>query len=282
MGSVHLFEFMPDDGTGDAALAGGAGAGAATDAAGDVGAAAPEAAAAGAEPGSTSDTTDGVQAAAPTFDPREVEAELEYLREQNQQLLAQWQQQQTAATTGEPEPGVTLDPFDDSFGTSLQQLIRQELQQAVQPLAGRFEQQEAAAIHQEGEQRIIDAISDDVARNGEFVPGDKPEHMEADRQARMVVRTLAEQMFPTYAERYGPGQRAGAFAIEKAAAQVRELLKAYGDSAISRHTNQVATLAGARSEPAGTGGTGTMAAVGGQPFRVESPTELARRFGNAG
>lgn len=280
-GGLGLDRFLYDHETAEAAdpLAAGAGAGDATT--GDT------AGAAAAEPQASAEPGGDTQAVAPAtpdlgFDPREVLAELEHTRAQNQLLLEQIQGRQTVpdAGAGDGNGAVSLDPFDDSFGSNLQKLIQESIAGAVQPLTGRFEQQDAAAIDAEGQQRITDMIADDASRNGEFVPGDE----QAEQQSRELVRTIAESLFPAFADRYGVGARAAEFAIEKAAGQVRGLLKANADAAVARHTNHTATLAGARSEPGGAG-AGTFQSptvTGSGPVGVPRAGSLARKYGTVG
>lgn len=243
-----VFDFDPDDGLGDAAA--------------DVGAAAapsPDHEAPAGEAGESLPSGDATEAAAqpsePAFDPREIQAEIEFLRGQNQQLAQLVQgYPPSSATEAGADASPTLDPFADDYSQQLAALIQQTVAQAVQPLSATFQQQQQAAAQAESEQRVQDVIADDVARNGEFVTGDTDEQKAADRQARQLVRTLAEQSFPEYAARYGAGDRAAAFAIEKAAAQVRSLLAAAGQTAVARHQNHLGTLAGAPGEVPGVGG----------------------------
>ncbi len=188
-------------------------------------------------------------------------------------------EQQLAQLGGQPEPSQTpglpeFDPLDPDSVTAWQdareQRLLAQIDQRLQMLGQPLMEQQAQQAQQEGEQRLQDIIGDDVARNGEFASDP-----DADRQARDLVRVLAEQQFPTLAERYGQTPRAAEMAISQAAQQVRGLLRTVGQAEVTRHQHHTATLAGAVAEP-GAGG----AAVSTVPGRPLTAQQIAAKYGN--
>lgn len=177
---------------------------------------------------------------------------------------------------GQPQIGQLVDEFGQLDPNALVQLLSAQQAQTFQaidariaqmqaPLAARFEQETVA----EGNQRLNDILADDVARNGEFSAD-----AEADKAARGLVRTLAEQAFPQVAQRYGPTPRAAEMAMAQATAQVRQLLTADRAAALTTEANRVAALAGVRVEP-GTAAVG----VEGLSDKPLSSRELAAKYG---
>jgi hypothetical protein len=260
------------------AVAGGEAALAASDAAG---------AAVGVEP------VDPAAPAPPPADPqvdvRELQAQLEYVSDQYNGLVQYLQSQ--GATRAEAEAGATaqtgLDPaaLVDEYGNLDPAAFAAFLAQRDERLFGAIDQRlqridqresarEEATVIAEGEQRLNDILADDIARNGEFAADP-----EADKQARSLVRTLAEQAFPEVAQRYGMTPRAAEIAMSRAADQVRGLLKAAGAAAVTQNANHLATLAGARSEPGVGGGSGvqTISDVVTDPSSIAAST--AAKFG---
>lgn len=254
----------------DDQLAGGAGAGAA-----------------GVEPeGQPSDQPVEQQPAAeePGLDPMELQAELEYMRNE----LGQYQQmfqalQQQPAQQGQAQPGFDPSQLVDeygnldaaAFGNFLQQrdeALLQGISQVMQPLSDQFTAQQEEAQIATGEENLDGMLEDDIARHGEFAS--KPE---ADAAARRMVRTLADQMFPEIAGRYGATPRAAEMAMTRAAAEVRDLLQSVGGAAVTAETNRLATLAGAAGEP-GPGGAGGVVSPG---IRVGEKS-VDRFFGGGG
>lgn len=231
-----------------------------------------EAAASAAEPSAAAET------AAPAFDPAELQAELEFVRNQNAQLAQILQAQQTRETPGQAAAQLPeYDPFDAQSVVAWQNARDQQLlaaiDQRLSTVTNQFAQQAAMAQQVEGEQRIEDVIADDISRNGEFAADPA-----ADAQARATVRALAEQMFPEYAQRYGAGPRAGELAIAKAAAQVRTLLQAAGTTAVTQRDNELATLAGAKGEP-GAGASAGVPGVSVPAADLRRPS-LAAKYGS--
>lgn len=185
-------------------------------------------------------------------------------------LLEQVLAGDNGATTTTPGP---LDPFSDSFAgdldarfTAIQQMLEQGLERLAAPLQAR-EQQETIV---QGEERLKDILADDIARNGEF--SSKPE---VDAQARALVRTIADQVFPAIAERFGATPRAAEMAMTHAASSVRDLLAAERSAGAEAETNRLSTLAGLNGEP-GVGPTGLTTATSGKPLTTR---ELVQKFG---
>lgn len=204
----------------------------------------------------------------PQGDPRvaELEAALEHQQAQFGQLVEYLQSQ--GATRAQAEAGATdqigFDPSDlvDEFGqlvpqalvqlfSSQQQALTQAIDQRFQAIAAPLAAREEAESVAEGEARLNDILVDDIARNGEF-----SSDPETDKQARTLVRTLADQAFPEVAQRYGMTPRAAEIAMNRTADQVRGLLKAHGAAAVTAHVNHNATLASQRNEPGAGSGAG--------------------------
>lgn len=200
--------------------------------------------------------------AAPEFNPQEFEAALEYALGQNAELAARLEQLTAGQTSASPAAGApALPSFVDEFGQfdpeafarfqmardqALLGVLDERFQQVSAPLAA---QQEAALVA-EGEQRLTDILVDNINRHGEFASDP-----EADRQARAMVRTLADQLFPEVAERFGNTPKAAEVAMSRAADQVRGLLGSVAGAGAAQAANRLATLAGAATS-AGNGATG--------------------------
>ena len=208
----------------------------------------------------------------PTVDPLELQAELEHVRTQNQELFGILNQFSQQAEPGQfaqdvqQSTGVDVAALTDEYGNFNpnafaqyqaqrdQQLLGQ-IGQMFQPIQQTFASQQEASVIAEGEQRLSDILADDVSRNGEFASDPS-----ADAQARELVNTLASQKFPDIAARWGNGPQAAERAMTEAAAEVRGLLRSVGGAAVSQNQNQLATLAGQHGEP-GAGGAGVEAPV---------------------
>lgn len=211
-------------------------------------------------------------AEAPALDPLELQAELEHVRSQNNELYGLLQQIATQSPDGQfaqqaqQQTGLDVNSLTDEYGnldpakfaayqTQRDQSLIAQIGQMFQPLQQTFAQQQEQAVIAEGEQRLQDIIQSDIAQNGEFAS-----NPEADAQARDLVTTLASQMFPDVAQRYGSTPQAAEIAMTRAAAQVRSLLRSVGGAAVEQTQNQLATLAGAKGEP-GAHGAGVEAPV---------------------
>lgn len=182
-----------------------------------------------------------------------------------EQMVQRSQMQQPQAQQGF-DPSQLLDEYGNVNAAALATLMQQQQQttlQAVQdmftPLASQMQAQQEAETIASGEARLEDILADDIARNGDFVraAGNTPELVaqaqEADKAARALVRTTADQMFPEIAQRYGATPRAAEIAMGRAADQVRSLLRVAGASAQAAQANQLATLAGQHGEPGSAG-----------------------------
>lgn len=209
---------------------------------------------------------------APALNPLELQAELDYVRSQNAELYQVLQQFADRAEQGQfaqnvqQQTGADVSALVDEYGNfnpqafaqwqmQREQALTQQISQMIQPLHQTFQQQQEAAVISEGEQRLQDILADDVSRNGEFASDP-----EADAQARDLVTTLASQIFPDLAQRYGATPQAAEIAMTRAAEQVRGLLRSASGAAVSQTQNQLATLANAKGEP-GVGGAGVEAPV---------------------
>jgi hypothetical protein len=118
-----------------------------------------------------------------------------------------------------PAPAARSNPWDDDFGgsldarfQSLEQKMEGWLQQLAQPLMA---DQQAKAVA-EGEQRLQDVLADDIGRHGEF--SSKPE---VDREARHLVRTLADHIYDGLAGRFGGHDQSSAPASARACPRPR-------------------------------------------------------------
>lgn len=203
---------------------------------------------------------------APALDPLELQAELDHMRSQYTDLVsyleqAQGQQQapQAAAAASSPDFFDEYGNFDPAKFAIWQEQrdsgLLSKVGEMFTPLQQTFAQQQESAVIAEGEQRLADILADDISRNGEFASDEQ-----ADAKARELVATLASQMFPDLAERYGPTPKTAEIAMTRAATEVRSLLRSVGGAAVSQNQNQLATLAGAHGEP-GVHGAGVEAPV---------------------
>jgi hypothetical protein len=197
------------------------------------------------------------EASAPAFDPREMQAEIEHLREQNAQIVA-WAQSQGATreqaqTIANEQTGDLdeIDLFADDAGAKLKQLfeqrdkqllgaIDQRLERVFQPI----EQAQHAQVVAEGEQQMRDVIADEFSRNGDLLFG-------GDDIVNKIIDDVRNRYFPEVAERYGQTNRAAEIAISRAVEAERAYQKQIGDAAVTAHENRKATLAGQRGEPTG-------------------------------
>lgn len=167
----------------------------------------------------------GIEAAPEAWSPAREEWEqiagaVSYLAELEQRRSAVYQPQ------GE-EPQDDLNPFEPTFRDQVLGLIRQELA----PVNGRFEDMS----RQEGEERARDILTDNAAANGEF---------DID-----VARMRANQLLPRFEQKMGRGRQAAEAALAQAADDQRAWEAQRDEQAIARHTNRLATLAGAPGEP---------------------------------
>lgn len=160
---------------------------------------------------------------------------MEYISAQ-QQAQQEWEQQQYAAQQQYAPQQPAIDPFAEDFGSQLGGFIQNQVQQAISPL---MEFQYGQQLS-EAEDRALDILDDDVARNGDFI------HKE---QAFEAARALAGVYFSEEAQRYGYGPEAAEAALQRAAAEVRAYEKAVSEAAISRHLNHLTDLSGATREP---------------------------------
>lgn len=160
----------------------------------------------------------------------------------------EWSQQQEALNyligqfQPEPEaPGAQyagIDPFSESFGSQLAEMIGQAVQQYTQPLTEWQYGQQLSEAHD----RALDILEDDVSRNGEFMLGS---------EAFAAVEALANSYMPELAQKMGYGPQAAEAALAKAAGEWRAYEAKLAEAAVARHMNQLSTLGGAPREPLG-------------------------------
>jgi hypothetical protein len=223
-----------------------------------------------------------------------VQAQAAYVADQRlQQFIAEAQaeamrQQQTAGL----DPSMLVDELGNVDPGALAGLIQQSnqqmlqaVQQMIQGLAAPLAAREQAETLAEGEQRLADILTDDIARNGEFSPDPK-----ADARARQMVREQSDRVFDELASRFGGAQaviqaglgpRLAEAAMSQAAADVRELFSLVGGSVLARQQNQAATLAGAPREPgvgAGAGVVTTTADIGSPRFNDDLALRYSQRI----
>lgn len=191
-------------------------------------------------------------------DVRELQAELEYVRGQHEQLV-QWARQQgatpaqaQAAATAQTgfDPATLVDEYGNldpaAFAGFLQQrdqtllgAIDQRFNALLQPLAEQREQ----AVVAEGEQQMRDVISNLASREGELLVND-------DVAAERIIEDVRNRFYPALSQRLGDTNRTAELALEHAFKAERDRQKAIGEAAVQAHVNRNATLAGARSEAA--------------------------------
>lgn len=237
-----------------------------TAAAPDAGGGGVEAAAVEPEAGAAAEASpDGAAAAPipaePAVDVVELQAQLEYQQQQLAQYGEAFQRLQPAGQTAGQDGPPDYDPFDpESVKAYMRWNNEQQLnamREMLSPLSQTFEQQQAQQDLAAREEYANDLLDGEVSRNGEFVPGDTDEQRSANTQARELTDLIAANLYPQFAQRMGGGARAAEFAVEKAASQVRAMLKAAGQASVTQHQNHLATLAGATGEPNGVGGAAT-------------------------
>lgn len=152
-----------------------------------------------------------------------------------------------AAPGGEAAAGFEIDPFSDDFGGQLAQMFQtfgqglmQQLDQRLAPVTNRFEKEEVG----EWENRIKDFVADDMARNGDLTD-----------PAKGVVDKIGTLFLGEAEQRYGnnPGRKME-YAVGKATGLIRSIETAADERGYQRAKNELATLAGAQTEPGTAGG----------------------------
>lgn len=197
--------------------------------------------------------------AEPSLDPREVQAQLEYLAERNSQLEGYLQQiaEQGQSQTPQQQQDIYQGLVDEygqldvqkfaQLQTARDQALLAQIGQMFTPIQETFQSQQEASVIAEGEQRLADILADDVSRNGEF-----HSDPEVDGQIREMIAERASQLFPDLADRYGANPRSAEMAMTRAAAEYRDLTAKIGGQAVQQNQNQLANLANAKSEIGGT------------------------------
>jgi hypothetical protein len=238
--------------------------------------------AAGAAAGAATDGTVEAPAApeAPTVDPAELQAELEYTRAQLAELadyLQQQpqQQQQQQPVAGQPDLSGFVDEFGQLTPEGLlqalavqQQAIERSIDERFRQIAEPMQAQREAEAYQAGLASAQDMLGDNIARLGEFASDPA-----ADQIARERVLDRAEALMPEIQQRFGSNPRAAEIAIQRAADEERQYLNSVRGQGAAQATNRLATLAGAASEP----GNGATGAVAGVP-EFKSPQEVVQYY----
>lgn len=148
------------------------------------------------------------------------------------------------------------DPYDPQ---SLLQFVRTGLQPDLAPLAQTHEE----IVMGEAEERAMDILGDIKAKIGDFDLED--------------ARLRADKFMPQMVAQYGAGPRAAEAALEKAAHEQFQKEQKWREAAVAQHTNQLATLSGAASEPGSTYTVGTQQRV--IPDYRQGGTVTGRFFG---
>ena len=140
-------------------------------------------------------------------------------------IAQQMEQQQ------QPQGQVQLDPFAEDFQTQLDGYIDQRM--------APFRRAQETWEQSEGNERARDILSDNVAREGEFI-------LEGSNAKAL---RLAEAYLPEMQSRYGATAQAAEEAITAAAREIREYEREVGEAFHSRQMNQLKTLNDAPREP---------------------------------
>lgn len=175
------------------------------------------------------------------------------------QSLAQLEQQRASVyqpqqqTDGTPRP----DPWErpDTF--------QQDLDAYINARMAPVQQFQTDAQLAEAEERAMDILADHATREGEF--------------DTKLARIRADSLLPTMQQRYGPGPKAAEAALEAAAREQREYEQAIYQAAVSRYTNQIATLSGAPGEPGSTYTVGVQSRT--MPDYTKGGSVTSRFFG---
>lgn len=179
--------------------------------------------------------------------------------EQTQQALsyfAQLEQQRQAEQNGERQP---LDPLADDFETRLGAVLDERLAPIQQ-----FTEQTRMG---QAEDLALDILADQEAREGEFLLRETSE--ETPFSSTQFARSIAEEIYPQMAQRFGDGDKAAEAALGQAYKAVRSWEEAVVKAGIERRDNQLSTLTGARREPPAGGAEGTQVSPdGGDEFDV--------------
>jgi hypothetical protein len=232
-----------------------------------------------AEGAAAGDATAGLEPAAPaaapeapSVDPGELQAQLEYMQSQYSELaqyvqsLEQPQQQQAGA----PAPqGLDMAGLVDEFGQitpdGLVQLLAVQQQSITQAIEQRFNQiaepmqaQREAEAYTAGLESAKDILGDNVSRFGEFASDPQADEIARDRVLDRADAILSD---PSFQGRYGGNTpRAAEIAIQRAADEERQYLNSVRGQGAAQAANRLSTLAGAASEP-GAGAPGGVAGV---------------------
>lgn len=209
---------------------------------------------------------------APSVDPGELQAQLEYMQSQYAELagyvqsLEQPQQQQAGAQAPQ---GLDLAGLVDEFGQitpdGLVQLLAVQQQSITQAFEQRFNQiaepmqaQREAEAYTAGLESAKDILGDNVSRFGEFASDPQADGIARDRVLDRADAILSD---PSFQGRFGGNTpRAAEIAIQQAAEEERTYLNSVRGQGAAQAANRLSTLAGAAAEP-GAGAPGGVAGV---------------------
>jgi hypothetical protein len=231
-----------------------------------------------AEGAAAGDATAGLEPAAPaaapeapSVDPGELQAQLEYMQSQYSEL-AQYVQslEQPQPQAGAPAPqGLDMAGLVDEFGQitpdGLVQLLAVQQQSITQAIEQRFNQiaepmqaQREAEAYTAGLESAKDILGDNVSRFGEFASDPQADGIARDRVLDRADAILSD---PSFQGRFGGNTpRAAEIAIQQAAEEERTYLNSVRGQGAEQAANRLATLAGAAAEP-GAGASGAVAGV---------------------
>jgi hypothetical protein len=162
---------------------------------------------------------------------------------------------------------VQLDPFDDSFGSNLQQMMRAIVQEAISPISeqlGAVSAHTASQVNQEGEERARDIVADYARSQG---VADPPPEMQE------IALAMLPGVVAPFEQRYGQGARAVEMGLRDATDKLVAYGKAREEMAVNAYKASLGQHAGARGEM----GTGSGAAVVGMP-ELDDEMAIARHF----
>lgn len=151
------------------------------------------------------------------------------------ELLGQEPGPGDVADVDEQEPGqIVLDPFDDNFGSSLVDVMRQAIDAAVERATAPYQEQRMQEVFQEADQRALD-ILDSVKQ--------QPGAVEFDSK---IARALAREFMPAAEQRWGGRTpRAAEEALTRAAQLLQQNNRAIAEQAVNKYKAELAE-AGAR------------------------------------
>jgi hypothetical protein len=148
-----------------------------------------------------------------------------------EQIAQQLNEIASLATPQQPGQVEYPDPFADNY--------HEQLDAWFEAKSAPFRHVQESYEQSEGTERARDILSDNVAREGEFI---------LEGSTEKALR-LAEAYLPEMQQKYGATPQAAEQAINAAANELREYERAVGEAFHSRQMNQLKTLNDAPREP---------------------------------